>query len=214
MEVKEPIVAYGKSKFTEEEYLQMERAATERHEYYKGEIFRMHGHGELLAMSGAGERHNIIFSNLFGELCIRLKGKKCQPFGPDMRLNIPENTLYTYPDISVYCREINDSNEEDNIINPTVLIEILSPSTRIYDRGEKFILYRDIPTLKEYILVDTARLRIEAFRINNTGHWELEEYKDLKNDLSFPALRIAVPVAEVYAGTKLAKKEGGGLPDN
>ncbi|MEK7224627.1 MAG: Uma2 family endonuclease [Bacteroidota bacterium] len=130
MELNEPIVAYGKSKFTEEEYLQMERTATDRHEYYRGEIFRMLGHGEALAMSGAGDRHNIIFSNLFGELCIKLKGKPCQPFGPDMRLNIPENTLYTYPDISVYCRDIEDSIDEDNIVNPTVLIEILSPSTR------------------------------------------------------------------------------------
>lgn len=207
MELNEPIVAYGKNKFTAEEYLQMERAATERHEYFRGEIFRMQGHGEALAMSGAGDRHNIIFSNLFGELCIKLKGKKCSPFGPDMRLNIPENTLYTYPDISVYCREIDDSIDEDTIVNPTVLIEILSPSTRSYDRGEKFTLYRDIPTLKEYVLVDTTTLRIEAFRINTTGHWELEEYKDLQGHLSFPALGISIPVAEIYAGTRLAKQD-------
>lgn len=178
MELNEPIVAYGKSRFTVEEYLQMERAATERHEYYRGEIFRMQGHGEALAMSGAGDRHNIIFSNLFGELCIKLKGKKCSPFGPDMRLSIPENTLFTYPDISVYCRDIEDSIDEDTIVNPTVLIEILSPSTRSYDRGEKFMLYRDIPTLRGYILVDTDSVRVEVYRINNSGHWN---WKNISN---------------------------------
>lgn len=208
MELNEPIVAYGKSRFTVEEYLQMERSATERHEYYRGEIFRMQGHGEALAMSGAGDRHNIIFSNLFGELCIKLKGKKCSPFGPDMRLSIPENTLFTYPDISVYCRDIEDSIDEDTIVNPTVLIEILSPSTRSYDRGEKFMLYRDIPTLREYILVDTDSVRVEVYRINNSGHWELEEYKQLAEQLVIPVLRFSIPLSDIYDRTRLARGEG------
>jgi Uma2 family endonuclease len=137
-ELREPAVAYGKKIFTEEEYLQMEKAATERHEFYKGEIFYMQGHGDFLAMSGTGNRHNIIFSNLFIGLGIRLKGKSCQPYGPDMRVNIPENTLYTYPDISIFCGELQTSAlDEDTITQPTVLIEILSPSTKNYDRGEK-----------------------------------------------------------------------------
>ena len=208
MELNEPIVAYGKSRFTVEEYLQMERAATERHEYYRGEIFRMQGHGEALAMSGAGDRHNIIFSNLFGELCIKLKGKKCSPFGPDMRLSIPENTLFTYPDISVYCRDIDDSIDEDTIVNPTVLIEILSLSTRSYDRGEKFMLYRDIPTLREYILVDTDSVRVEVYRINNSGHWELEEYKQLAEQLVIPVLGFSIPLSDIYDRTRLARGEG------
>lgn len=208
MELNEPIVAYGKSRFTVEEYLQMERAATERHEYYRGEIFRMQGHGEALAMSGAGDRHNIIFSNLFGELCIKLKGKKCSPFGPDMRLSIPENTLFTYPDISVYCRDIEDSIDEDTIVNPTVLIEILSPSTRSYDRGEKFMLYRDIPTLREYILVDTDSVRVEVYRINNSAHWELEEYKQLAEQLVIPVLGFSIPLSDIYDRTRLARGEG------
>jgi Uma2 family endonuclease len=89
MEVREPAVAYGKDKFTEEEYLQMERKSSEKHEYYKGEIFRMHGHGELLAMSGAGGNHNEIFSNLFLAIGNQLKGKSCKPYGPDMRMHIP-----------------------------------------------------------------------------------------------------------------------------
>lgn len=204
MEVHEPIAAYGKKKFTEEEYLAIEKEASERHEFFKGEIFRMYGHGELLAMSGAANRHNIIFSNLFGEIAVKLKGKTCQPYGPDMRVNIPENTLYTYPDISVFCGELKLSKEdEDTAVQPAVLIEILSPGTRNYDRGEKFMLYRDIPTLKEYIMVDSLSVRIEAFRLNKMKHWELEEYKSLSGTLEIPSLNISIPLEEIYNRTQL-----------
>ncbi len=209
MNLQEPIVAYGKSKFTEEEYLAFERAATdERHEFYKGEIFQMYGHGELLAMSGAGLRHNIIFSNLFGEICSQLKGKPCRPFGPDMRMNIPENTLFTYPDISVYCDEAGSTSEvEDTLTQPTVIIEILSPSATSYDRGAKFKLYRDIPSLREYVLVDTATLNVEAFRINTSKHWELEEFKLLSAILNFPAIHINIPLTAIYQGTKIGTSQ-------
>lgn len=204
MEAKEPVVAYGKKKFTIQEYLEFEKASDERHEYYRGEIFRMQGHGDLLAMSGASNRHNIIFSNLFIGLGNRLKGKSCQPYGPDMRINIPENTLYTYPDISVFCGELQLSpDDEDTALHPTVLIEILSPSTRDYDRGGKFILYRDIPTLKEYIMVDSGTVNVEAFRLNSTRHWELEEYKDLSAILEIPSLNLSIPLTEIYERTKL-----------
>jgi len=209
MEVNEPVVAYGKNKFTAAEYLQMEKAATERHEFYQGEIFQMQGHGELLAMSGAGTRHNIIFSNLFGEMATLLKGKPCRPFGPDMRLNIPENTLFTYPDISVYCGEPENIPEDDeSFIHPVLVIEILSPSTREYDRGGKFKLYRDIPTLQEYIMIDTKTLNVEAFRLNKARHWELEEYKLLSQTLDMPSIGIAIPLAVIYAATKLAASSG------
>jgi Uma2 family endonuclease len=199
MYVHEPIAVYGKKKFTVQEYLEIEKAATERHEFYKGEIFQMHGHGDLLAMSGAGNKHNIIYSNLFTGLGIRLRGKSCQPYGPDLRINIPENTLYTYPDISIFCGELKQSSEdEDTVIGPAILIEILSPSTKEYDRGSKFKLYRDIPTLKEYILIDTMTVNVEAFRINKNKYWELEEYKSLEESLNFPALAFSIPLAEIY----------------
>jgi Uma2 family endonuclease len=204
MDVNEPIVAYGKKKFTVEEYLEFEQSSLEKHEFYRGEIFRMHGHGELLAMSGASARHNIIFSNLFGAISLQLKGKSCQPYGPDMRINIPENTLYTYPDITIICGELENSPEgEDSVIRPTIIIEILSPSTKNYDRGEKFKLYRDIASLREYILVDTATIHIEAFRINSGEHWELEEYKLLTDKLSLTSIKVAIPVTDIYERTKI-----------
>jgi len=206
MEVHEPIVAYGKKKFTVQEYLEFEKAATERHEYYLGEIFQMQGHGELLAMSGAANRHNIIFSNLFIGMGARLKGKLCQPYGPDMRINIPENTLFTYPDISIFCGELKMSPVDgDTAIHPTVLVEILSPFTRNYDRGGKFSLYRDIPTLKEYILVDSQAIHVEIFRLNANLHWELEEYKKPEAVLEINCLQISIPLSEIYDRTKLGE---------
>jgi len=204
MEIHEPIVAYGKKNFTVQEYLEFERTSTEKHEFYKGEIFRMHGHGDLLAMSGAGINHNIIFSNLFTGLGFRLKGKSCQPYGPDLRISIPENTLYTYPDISVVCGDLQLSPEdEDSFVKPTILIEILSPSTRSYDQGEKFRLYRDIQALKEYVIVDTEIIRIAVCRINEKGHWELEEYKLLTDQLVLASVDAVIPVSDIYERTKI-----------
>lgn len=196
MEVKEPAIAYGKQKFTIEEYLKMERASEHKHEYFNGEIF---------AMSGAGLRHNVIFRNLYGKLAYRLEGKPCQPYGSDLRIHIPENTLFTYPDISIICRDIvTDEKDDDNVIQPSVLIEILSPSTRNYDRGTKFKLYRDIPSLKEYILIDSEAISVEIFRLTETGHWQLEEYKRLADSFQINTVSFQLTLDEVYQGTKLS----------
>lgn len=155
-------------------------------------------------MAGAGARHNLIFSNLFGLLHERLKGSPCRPYGSDMRIHIPQNTLFTYPDISIICGDIISSDEDENsATTPVMIFEILSEATRSYDRGDKFKLYRDLLTLKEYILIDSQALGMEAFRINNNGHWELEEYKDVNEIISLPALNISIPLQEIYDGTKL-----------
>jgi Uma2 family endonuclease len=197
MEVREPLFAYGKSKFTEQEYLDMERKADRKHEFYQGEIF---------AMAGAGTRHNTIFGNVFGNLFIRLKGSQCQPYGSDMRMHIPQNTLYTYPDIAIYCKDVVDLDDNDDIFTePRVIIEILSPSTQDYDRGSKFMLYRDIPTLKNYILIDSESRRIESFRFNNYGHWELEEFTKPEELVTIKTMDISIPLHEIYANTKFEK---------
>ncbi len=173
----------------------MEKEALEKHEFFKGEIF---------AMAGAGARHNVIFSNLFTDIGMRLKGKPCKPYGSDMRIHVAKNTLFTYPDISIICGEIIPSElDEDTATLPTVLIEILSPSTKDYDRGGKFILYRDIPTLKEYIMVDSQAIFIEAYRVNERGHWELEEYRSVENILTILSVDVSMPLKEIYEGTKL-----------
>ena len=123
MEVREPAIAYGKEKMSIEAYLEMENVADEKHEYYKGEIF---------AMSGAKVPHNVIAANLLITLGQKLKGKKCKPFNSDQRIHIPSNSLFTYPDVSIICGEVITLNNDDyNALNPTVIIEVLSKSTKI-----------------------------------------------------------------------------------
>lgn len=189
-EVKEPVPDY---KFiSQEEYLERERAAFEKHEYYQGEIF---------AMSGASLEHNIIFSNLFIDIGSKLKGKNCRPFGSDLRIHIPKNTLYTYPDINIICGEPNlTDNKFDTATNPSVIIELLSPSTRNYDKGEKFSLYRDIDSLKEYILVDTERIHVIKHIRNADNSWQLTEFKQLENIFSIDTISLTLSLKDIYEG--------------
>jgi Uma2 family endonuclease len=196
-EVKEPAVSYNKQYYTIEEYLEMERASDVKHEYYQGEIF---------AMPGAGQRHNIIFRNVFLRAGTQLLNKPCQPYGSDMRMHIPENTLFTYPDISIYCGDptIIDE-EEDTLIQPTIIIEILSKSTRDYDQGKKFNLYCDIPTLKEYVLIDTEKIGVKVFRINEQKQWMLQEYKTVEETVQLPTVDVSLLIKDIYRGTRLAK---------
>ncbi len=195
MEVREPVIVYSEQKSSIEEYLEMENGADEKHEYYKGEIF---------AMSGAEVPHNTIATNFLGTLVNKLKGKKCKPFNSDQRIHIPSNTLFTYPDISIICGEIITLNDDDyNVLNPTVIIEVLSKSTKNYDRGEKFKLYRDIASLKEYMLVDSESIHIEIFRLNENGHWVLEEYNSLTDTVIIKAINETVSLSEIYDGVRI-----------
>ena len=173
-EWREPALANNQKKWTEEEYLHLEHASLDKHEYYRGELF---------AMAGAGRVHNIISVNLLTVLRTQLKGKGCRPFGSDTRMYIPQNTLYTYPDIAVYCNNSFET-QEDNFTEPVIIIEILSPSTKKYDSGQKFELYKDIPSLKEYILVDSESIHIEAFRINEDDNWQSEVYNQPEQSLA------------------------------
>jgi Uma2 family endonuclease len=195
MEVKEPAYAYKKKFYTIQEYLQIERGSLEKHEYYKGEIF---------AMSGASPRHNVIAVNIITTLSIALKGKRCRPFGSDMRIQIPENSLFTYPDVSIFCGDVIISPEDkETVIQPTVIIEILSPSTKNYDRGEKFMLYRAIPALKEYILIDSESVHAEHFAINEEGLWQLKEYNNLIEKVIIETLNLQLILNDVYEGCEL-----------
>ncbi len=195
MEVKESAHAYQKGFYTIPEFLEMENEATEKHEYYKGEVF---------AMSGAGARHNIISVNLIASLVTALKGKGCRPYGSDMRIHIPENTLFTYPDISIICGEVQTIREDKNTATqPTVIIEILSPSTKNYDRGVKFMLYRAILVLKDYLLVDSESIHVEHFAINKDGLWQLKEYSKPHEEINIETLNVHLTLEEMYADTEL-----------
>jgi Uma2 family endonuclease len=187
--VEEPALKYNY--ISEKEYLQAERAATEKHEYYQGEVF---------AMSGASLNHNAIQMNIAEQLKLKLRGKNCKPFGSDLRIHIPENSLYTYPDFSVICGDINltEHNNPDTAVNPILIIEVLSKSTRDYDRGSKFTLYRAIETLREYILVDSLSVSIEMFSKNENNIWELHEYKNLSENVVSKALNLTIAVKDIY----------------
>jgi Uma2 family endonuclease len=175
---------------SEQAYLAAERLATTKSEYYKGEVF---------AMSGASFDHNEIFRNVYGALTLQLRGKSCRPYGSDLRIHIPENTLYTYPDISIFCDEAETTDEEkDNFLNPSVIIEILSPSTKDYDRGGKFNLYRSIKTLQEYVLIDATSVSVEIFSRNADNSWHLVEFKELPASFTIRTTQTTLPLIEVY----------------
>jgi Uma2 family endonuclease len=198
MEVNEPAIAYSNRKYSQEEYLEMEDAATEKHEYYQGEIF---------AMSGAKVPHNIVAANLLIALGKKLEGGPCQPFNSDARIHVPKNTLYTYPDVSVICGEPETrNNDEYNVLNPIIIFEVLSLRTREYDRGAKFKLYQDIPALREYVLVEPETMSIEAYHINEQGFWQLKEYKDVSESVELSSIGISLPLAEIYRRTKVEVK--------
>ena len=196
-EVREPAIAYGKKKWTEEEYLEIERAALDKYEYYQGEIF---------AMAGAGNRHNIIFRNVYGDLAYKTKGKSCRPYGSDLRVHIPENSLYTYPDISFFCGDLGNYlyKGDDTFVGPVIIIEILSPSTKHYDRGQKFELYKDILALKEYILIDSESIYVEVFHKDEQSAWQAEVHDQIEQILSLTSIGLSVSLKDIYADMHLS----------
>ena len=181
--------------YSEQEYLEMEREADYKSEYYRGEIF---------AMAGAGFNHNRITENLSGEFFIRLKGKSCKGYSSDLRVHIPANGLYTYPDFLIICGE-NEflSDKKDTILNPTVIIEVLSQGTSAYDRGEKFHFYRSIPSLKEYAIVDSLSIGAEVWRKNEEGVWFLaSEAYDIGGSIEIGSVTQELKLTDIYADTE------------
>lgn len=175
---------------TEQEYLDAERVSLDKHEYYKGEIF---------AMSGASISHNEISANTIYELKRKLKGKTCRPYSSDLRIHIPSNSLYTYPDLSIICGEPETTNDNfDTVTNPTVIIEILSKSTKNYDLGQKFELYRQIKTLKEYILIDSESIKVLKYVKNDDNTWLLSEKNQINDILKIDAVDIEINLSDIY----------------
>lgn len=175
---------------TQDAYLEAERGAIDKHEYFAGEVF---------AMSGVSILYNIIFKNTFISLGEKLKGKKCQPFGSDLRVHIPSNTLFTYPDITIICGKPETTDDKkDTVTNPSVIIEILSKSTRDYDKGQKFTFYRDIITLKEYILIDSDTISVETLTKNADQSWTFREYRSLDNRFSIESIQEELLLADLY----------------
>lgn len=182
---------------TPEEYLVLERASEARHEYYAGEMF---------AMGGASRAHVLIVGNLIASLTLQLRGKPCEVLGIDMRVKLDKSGLYTYPDIAVACGDIKfEDRHLDTLINPTVIIEVLSPSTEAYDRGKKFEKYRELESLQEYLLVAQDRVHVEHYRRQNDGEWILAETSILDASLRLPTIDCQLALRDVYDKVDLSE---------
>jgi Uma2 family endonuclease len=178
------------TRLTAQEYLEIERAASFKSEFHDGEMF---------AMAGGTPVHSLIGANLARELGNKLHGKKCVPYNADLRILVERTGLYTYPDLSVFCGPIQLGAGDDTVTNPTLLVEVLSPSTEAYDRGQKFLHYRQIPSLQEYLLVSQSEPLLELFTRQSGGEWVLRQASGLDARLEIPTLEIAIELAEIYA---------------
>lgn len=181
-----------KRRYSVAEYLQMEEKALDKHEYWDGEI---------LAMSGGSYRHGRVSTNLVIALGIRLRGKPCQPLDANMRVRTTINR-YVYPDAQIICGKPKFDPEDSNqttVINPTIVFEVLSPSTEDYDRVRKFDAYMLIESLKEYVLVDPRLPLVQIYYRQEDGSWRLDRYTDLKADVKLRAVGLDIPMAEIYS---------------
>ncbi|MCF0056718.1 Uma2 family endonuclease [Dyadobacter sp. CY356] len=180
---------------SEEDYLALEEKSDYKSEYFKGEIFMM---------AGATPNHNRIKENLSGEIYNSLKKRKsCRSYSSDQRIYIPENSLYSYPDIVVVCGPNQYAEKDKNtIINPAVIIEVLSEGTGSYDRGDKFRFYRDIDSLKEYVLVNSVNVGVEIFRRTEDNHWLLaEDAYQFSNSVTIQSIEATLQLSDLYEGT-------------
>lgn len=176
---------------TEEEYLAIERRAEFRSEFFGGEMF---------AMSGASRRHNRIVTNLVSSLDNQLRERPCNVYSSDMRVKIPATGLYTYPDVVVTCGEEEFADEEfDILLNPLVVIEVLSDSTEAYDRGKKFEHYQSVGSLSTYVLVSQNSMRVETFARRDGGAWLYTEAHEEGAVAEIEAVRCEMEIEDVYA---------------
>jgi len=177
------------SLLTPEEYLDIERKSEIRSEYIDG---------QMIAMSGASRRHSFISGNLFRELSSQLRGRGCEAHTNDMRVKVSPTGMYTYPDIVSLCGEPDlEDTHLDTLLNPSVIIEVLSDSTEAYDRGEKFAHYRRIDSLREYVLVSQNKIRIEYYR-RDADRWILSEISDPDGVLHLESIDCHVAVSTIY----------------
>ncbi len=190
-------------RYTLEEYFEIERNSPEKHEYRDGEIVNL---SELIGMAGGRIRHVQIATNLLSAFANRLKGGSCRVYGSDLRVRISHRTLWTYPDATVISGKIQIeaiAGVGETATNPQVIIEVLSPSTEAYDRGDKFDRYREFESLREYVLVSQHTARVEVFLRDEEGRWAFAPYSGLQAAAKLRSLNIEVPLPEIYDGVEL-----------
>lgn len=183
-------MALPKSGWTEAEYLAFERASDIKHELMDGEV---------RAMSGANERHNLIVASTLASLFTQLRGKGCKIYPSDMRVRVGLRREFTYPDLSIVCgMPIMADDYNDTLLNPTVIIEVLSASTESYDRGRKFTRYRTIESLQEYILIAQDYVQIERFVRQANNQWLLTDLQRVDGIIELMSVGCTLAAADVY----------------
>lgn len=192
-EVKEPAPKYNY--ISQDEYLAMERVAEYKDEYY---------YGQVLARSGASLKHNRIDGNLIGAIGHFLKGNKCTILPSNMRVGTPSHDSYMYPDASIVCGEPElEDDKFDTLTNPSVIFEILSPSTRSIDKGRKFFFYQQIPSLQEYIMIDSLKRFIQLARKQPDQSWKVETLDEKNQFLFVRTINFELSLDEIYDRTGL-----------
>jgi Uma2 family endonuclease len=187
-------------RYSAEEYYDLEEEEQYKSEYFEGEIF---------AMAGGSPEHSLIVANLLGELRQRLKGKTCTPYDGNLRIEVPATGLITYPDASVFCKKMEfdpKDKRKQTAINPTVVFEVLSKTTESYDRGKKAENYRQLASLKAYVLISQSSPHIELYERHGDGFWFLTEAKGLDQEIAIKPLGLKLPLGEVYDRLKFPKK--------
>ena len=184
---------------TPEQYLASERAGDRKHEYCRGEVF---------AMVGASFEHVGIAANLVASLHGQLQGRPCRVFSSDLRVKVSQTGLYTYPDVGVVCDEPQfDDAYSDTLLNPRVIIEVLSASTESYDRGKKFAHYRTIESLTEYLLIAQDQPCVEQYIRQPTDDWLLHEATEPAETIHLPSIECDLKLSDVYASIEFSEPE-------
>lgn len=189
-----------KQTLTPQQYLERERAAQTRSEYYRGEMF---------AMTGASRRHNLICVNLVSRVHSQFADRPCEVYQSDMRVKVNTSGLYTYPDVVATCESPTFEDEHvDTLLNPQVIVEVLSQSTEAYDRGTKFEKYRQLQSLKDYVLVSQESVSVERFTRQGDGQWLLWSSNDLSGTLEIESIDCRVKLSDIYARVNFGEVEG------
>ncbi|WP_129633491.1 Uma2 family endonuclease [Candidatus Oscillochloris fontis] len=190
------MTAQPKHFMSEEEYSAFEMSSPRKHEYYQGEIF---------AMSGGGEAHNLLVGNAYAALHTQLRRRPCRVYNSDQRIKILATGLHTYPDVTIICGQPQFVEAARlTLTNPSVIIEVLSPSTERYDRGMKFRHYRAIPSLQDYILISQDDYRIEHYMRQENNIWHLHEAIGLSAQIMIQSIECLLTLADVYEKVELA----------
>ena len=175
---------------TAQQYLNMERSAESKSEYV---------HGEIVAMAGATEAHNLVVTNVLRELSTQLKGRPCRTYPSDMKVEVGLDSLFCYPDVSVVCGEPQfHDKHHDMVRNPCLIVEVASRSTEAYDRGAKFAQYRRLASLTDYILISTVEMRIEHYTRQHDDRWLLSDVPGGQQSVKIASLNCELEMSEVY----------------